>query len=144
MTCLRLASIDDLPGIKICSNRCFGEVYDDKVYAMLLSQPLSFVEVTGNGEIVGNVLVNGLHSDWDRIFSLCVLDTYRNRGLGDDLLKAAVSKLRSIGTKPITLHVRVSNFGAQKLYLKNGFHNDINIVAGYYPDGEDAYFMACH
>merc|ERR1719164_105168 len=40
-----------------------------------------------------------------------------------------------------SLHVRVSNTGAKKLYTETLNYDIVNVIDGYYQDGEDAYLM---
>lgn len=74
------------------------------------------------------------------IAKMCIKKDYRNRGLGDFLLKGALKRIDENICLSTSLEVRVSNISAIKLYEKNLFKNEL-IKKGYYSDGEDCYFM---
>jgi ribosomal-protein-alanine N-acetyltransferase len=56
------------------------------------------------------------------------------------LLKALFQVLRAKGILRLLLEVRLSNIGAQRLYLSLGF-SLVKVITAYYQDGEDAYLM---
>lgn len=72
-----------------------------------------------------------------RIFTLGVLENYRNKGVGSNLLEDLIFILKKKGAQEIGLEVRLSNVSAQQFYLKRGFI-PIWIEKGYYSDGENA------
>jgi len=75
------------------------------------------------------------------VTSLAVLEPYRRRGLALELMKQLHYHLRVHYHVPaVGLHVRQSNAAAEKLYRQFGYVCD-DRIAGYYQDGEDAYFM---
>ncbi|MBI5030696.1 MAG: ribosomal protein S18-alanine N-acetyltransferase [Chloroflexi bacterium] len=69
------------------------------------------------------------HADW------------RRRGIGELLLLAMIDGATEVGARWVTLEVRVSNTGAQRLYHKYGF-DVTGIRKRYYSDNnEDALIM---
>jgi ribosomal-protein-alanine N-acetyltransferase len=81
--------------------------------------------------------------DEAHISTLAVHPDVRKRGIGAELLKAAMRRAIALGAETVTLEVRASNKAAIRLYEKFGFE-----VVGrrrrYYRDNnEDALLMAC-
>jgi [ribosomal protein S18]-alanine N-acetyltransferase len=73
------------------------------------------------------------------ITSIAVRQKYRRHGIGEMLLIAAIDQAIALHADFATLEVRVSNTGAQALYLKHGFEH-VGERKRYYldrgPDGE--------
>jgi GNAT superfamily N-acetyltransferase len=84
-----------------------------------------------DGELVGAI--------WSRLFSadekgygyvdestpevsMAVDYAYRNRGIGGQLLKTMLAKMKSLNYKAVSLSVDIENY-AYQLYLKNGFED---------------------
>jgi [ribosomal protein S18]-alanine N-acetyltransferase len=81
------------------------------------------------------------------ITSIAVRQKYRRKGIGELLLIAAIDQAITLKADFATLEVRVSNTGAQALYVKHGFEH-VGERRKYYldrgPDGdtrEDALIM---
>ena len=75
------------------------------------------------------------------IISLAVKGEYRRQGLGQLLLLALMDEAVKQQSECITLEVRVSNYEAQRLYLKYGFVGK-GVRRAYYTDNrEDALIM---
>lgn len=93
------------------------------------------------GQIVGYVLFWVLPDDVD-VHNIAVHPSFRRRGIGRQLLQQAIAAAHSRGSPRVTLEVRKSNLGAQKLYESLGFFVT-GMRKGYYSDdGEDAITMA--
>jgi ribosomal-protein-alanine N-acetyltransferase len=94
-----------------------------------------------NERIVGYVLFWVLPDDVD-IHNIAVHPHFRRQGIGRRLLDQSIASARAMGSQRVTLEVRKSNLGAQKLYGSLGFVNT-GMRKGYYSDdGEDAITMA--
>lgn len=92
------------------------------------------------GRIVG-YLGLWLMVDEAHITNVAVRATHRRRGLAHLLLMAAFDVSRQVNANVLTLEVRASNEGAQKLYEKFGF-SVVGRRKGYYSDNrEDALIM---
>ncbi len=75
------------------------------------------------------------------ITEIAVLSPLRGQGIGELLLIGAVRASLEQGMDEVTLEARVSNFIAQRLYNKYGFH-EMGIRKNYYADNrEDAVIM---
>ncbi len=55
------------------------------------------------------------------MMNLAVLQEFRRKGIGRQLILALLDKLKQCGSHCLTLDVRVSNAPAQKLYKELGF-----------------------
>lgn len=79
------------------------------------------------GEILGFVMFSSgtevLATDATRgtIENLYVRRSYRNRGIGSDLLAAATAALESRGVDAITLDVLAANEAARRFYRRHGY-----------------------
>ncbi len=79
--------------------------------------------------------------DEAHITNIALLPGFRGRKLGEALLRKMISVAEEMGTKSMTLEVRLSNHVAQSLYRKLGFR-DGGIRKNYYSDNqEDALVM---
>ena len=75
------------------------------------------------------------------LISIAVLEEYRRRGIGSELLRRTIETARADNNiVSVYLEVRVSNEPAIRLYEKFGFRK-ARIIRAYYRDGEDAYVM---
>ena len=75
------------------------------------------------------------------ITNIAVRKAYRNRGVGDALLKRLIALAVEKEMIGLTLEVRVSNAAALRLYEKNGFTRE-GLRKNYYEDTkEDAIIM---
>ncbi|MCM2535453.1 ribosomal protein S18-alanine N-acetyltransferase [Neobacillus pocheonensis] len=74
--------------------------------------------------------------DEAHVTNVAILPEYRGRKLGEELLKKLMSVAMEMGTKSMTLEVRVSNHVAQSLYRKLGFQNG-GIRKNYYSDNQE-------
>src|SRR5579883_708708 len=79
--------------------------------------------------------------DEAHITTIAIHPDYRRRSLGEFLLLSLIDIAYTIGAKWVTLEVRVSNYTAQNLYRKYGFHES-GVRHRYYSDNqEDALIM---
>ena len=92
------------------------------------------------GHIVGYAGI-WLMVDEAHLTAIAVRKNYQGRGFGELLLIKALDIARKLGSRVMTLEVRVSNSVAQSLYRKFGFENS-GLRKRYYSDNnEDAYIM---
>ena len=78
-------------------------------------------------------------ADEAEILSIAVLPPWRQRGLGVQLLEAAISAIKQIGITYLFLEVAVNNPAGQALYAKLGFIK-VGLRKEYY-QGTDAFVM---
>jgi len=80
-------------------------------------------------------------ADEAHITTIAVSEELQRRGMGELLLLTVFDRARELYANIVTLEVRVSNTGAQNLYLKYGF-KQVGVRKAYYTDNrEDAYIM---
>ncbi|MGH7824139.1 MAG: ribosomal protein S18-alanine N-acetyltransferase [Candidatus Binatia bacterium] len=92
-------------------------------------------------KVAGYILFWLLPDEVD-IHNLAVHTAFRRRGIGRALMQRVVRQAKDRGSVRVTLEVRKSNSGAQRLYESTGFLVT-SIRKGYYSDdGEDALAMA--
>lgn len=77
--------------------------------------------------------------DEGHITNIGVLPEFRGQGIGNQLLAELVAFAKSKGLVGLTLEVRVSNVGAQKLYEQFGFMQAGRRRRYYQDNNEDAY-----
>jgi ribosomal protein S18 acetylase RimI-like enzyme len=121
-----LGKVDEIPSTRILPLRPSKvKVHDDdddeKFYSQLFNE---------EKELLGHVT------------SLAILKEFRRRGLAAELMHQLHFHLcKFYEADAVGLHVRVSNVAATKLYSKTMGYQVIDIIKGYYQDGEDAFFM---
>ena len=94
-----------------------------------------------NDEIVGFIIAD-IFEDRAEIIDVAVDVMYRNKKIGDKLVKYVVDLSKENGCESITLEVKVTNKTALKLYKNNGFEI-VSIRKKYYSNGTiDAYLMS--
>lgn len=94
-----------------------------------------------NDEVVGFILID-MFDDRAEIIDIAVSLLYRNKKIGDKLIKYVVELCRNNGCDNITLEVKVNNKPAIKLYENNDF-KVVSIRKKYYSNGKiDAYLMS--
>jgi ribosomal-protein-alanine N-acetyltransferase len=118
----------------------FEELYCDDVYEGLCAREFRWGFLAEfDGAAIGEITTE---RDDDGhlvlyIRSLSVLETYRRSGIAEGLLTFVMEACTDV--VGFTLHVRVSNAPALRLYQKLGFEI-VGTVSGFYGD-EDAYYM---
>eukprot|EP00560_Eucampia_antarctica_P006214 CAMPEP_0197825836 /NCGR_PEP_ID=MMETSP1437-20131217/2867_1 /TAXON_ID=49252 ORGANISM="Eucampia antarctica, Strain CCMP1452" /NCGR_SAMPLE_ID=MMETSP1437 /ASSEMBLY_ACC=CAM_ASM_001096 /LENGTH=416 /DNA_ID=CAMNT_0043426005 /DNA_START=73 /DNA_END=1323 /DNA_ORIENTATION=- len=77
------------------------------------------------------------------VTSLAVLKPYRRCGVAAELMRQLHHHMQQSypSAGGVGLHVRVSNVAACKLYQQGLGYEVLEVIPGYYQDGEDAYFM---
>ena len=93
-----------------------------------------------NEEIVGFIIAD-IFEDRAEIIDVAVDVMYRNKKIGDKLIKHIIDLAKENGCESITLEVKVTNKPALKLYKNNNFEI-VSIRKKYYSNGTiDAYLM---
>ncbi|KAK4695595.1 hypothetical protein P7C71_g2185, partial [Lecanoromycetidae sp. Uapishka_2] len=155
---IRVLTPADIPHVQSTNLTNLPENYFLKYYLYhALSWPqLSYVAVDVSRpkktpydppKIVGYVLakmeeepVNGIQHG--HITSLSVMRTHRRLGLAEKMMRQSQrAMVETFGAQHVSLHVRMSNIAALRLYRDTlGFEVE-KVEAKYYADGEDAYSM---
>jgi len=136
---MRLQDVDQVLGIERrsyptpWSRRAFVSELTENAYAHYLVARL--------GQRVVGYIGMWFVIDEGHITNVAVHPDARNRGVGRQLMQAAMDLARLSGGVRVTLEVRISNAVAQHLYSSLGFQT-VGVRRGYYTDnGEDAYIM---
>jgi len=147
---IRLARVDDLPGMQGCNLQNLPENYTMKYYLYhILTWPqLSYVAEDEKGRIVGYILAKmeeDLAEDQEphgHVTSISVLRSYRRLGLAKRLMIQSQESMATVfRASYVSLHVRKSNRAALSLYRDTLGFTVKDIEKKYYADGEDAYAM---
>jgi ribosomal-protein-alanine N-acetyltransferase len=95
---------------------------------------------TTEGELVSFAFIMINQNGAAHLTTIGVAPEHRRRGIAVRMLEHLERALLAKGIGTIMLEVRVSNHGAQKLYLRSGY-SVVQRIASYYSNGEDGYLM---
>lgn len=131
----------DVPAIARIENISFSQPWSKKGITDFIKQNNSVCIVAEEfGKVVGYV---GFYHVMDEgnITNLAVLPGYKRIGVGENLMRFLIEKVKELGVKGITLEVRESNEAAISLYTKLGF-DSVGIRKRFYEKPvEDAIIM---
>ncbi len=106
------------------------------------SNPETFMVAENELGIVGYIIADIRHGREGHIISVAVKESERRRGVARRLIEGVSREFEKSGVGVVKLEVRVSNLAAIALYHAMGYR-DLDIMSGYYRDGEDALRMVC-
>lgn len=140
MTKVRQYSENDLKEILAIEKASFKFPYSKELFKELLSQKWTrmLVAQTDSGKIVGYILYS-IRSPKCLLISIASAPEHRSMGVGSMLMQAFLEDVKNV-VNFIELQVGCKNLDAIKFYYKFGFKIR-GILKGYYPDGEDAFYM---
>lgn len=76
------------------------------------------------------------------ITSLAILPTFRRQGVASKLMQQVHHQMHTqYDAEQSSLHVRITNTAALRLYQESLGYNVASVIDGYYQDGEDAFLM---
>ena len=141
------ANLLDLLSLERLEQTCFaGEAFSRRLIKNHLVNPRAvvFKATAPSGEIAGNIIgvlkeERGIITG--RIFSLCVLESYRKGGVAAHLLHLLEEEWRLLNVGQLRLEVGVLNTVAQRFYLRHGYLQTLVILPGFYRNGTDALIM---
>ena len=111
----------DVAAIAELEKLCFSDPWSENSIASELNNPLSYWLVAEvDGEVAGYVGSQSVLDAAD-MMNLAVSPDYRQRGIGQALVKNLVHHLQQNNVIALLLEVRVSNAPAIALYEKMGF-----------------------
>jgi ribosomal-protein-alanine N-acetyltransferase len=138
---LRGFSVNDLTSVYDLACYTLSERYDPNLFTSIsASWPEGFTVVEspwGIKAFLLGVMTSSVHS---RVLMLAVSPEMRKKGIGTMLMDRFLEESLKKGAKILTLEVRKGNLAAMEFYKKFGFQ-PIDVIKGYYNDGEDAYQM---
>ena len=131
----------DIAQVHELEQRCFPrDTWSIEQFWTELAQPTRRYQVVASDDsIIGYSGIFILAQDSD-IQTLAVAEDQRGRGVGRQLLDAAIASAASAGARSMTLEVRADNHAAVTLYESHGFAT-ISRRSSYYPDGSDALIL---
>ena len=74
-----------------------------------------------NKTIVGYILIRKMANNTCLLDGLYVEKEYRNKGIGNSLLKEAISRIKNMNVKYVDINVMYNNIIAKHIYEKLGF-----------------------
>ncbi|KMY45985.1 alanine acetyltransferase [Bacillus sp. FJAT-27916] len=138
----RAMTLEDLDDVMEVEHASFTLPWSREAFynELVNNQYAVYLVVEDRGRVIGYggqwVILDEGH-----ITNIALLPAYRGYGLGEELMIRMMGTAKSMGVKRMTLEVRVTNHGAQKLYRKMGFQEG-GIRKNYYTDNmEDALVM---
>ena len=138
---LRGFSINDLSSVYDLACITLSERYDPNLLTTISnSWPEGFIVVEspwGIKAFLLGVMTSSVHA---RVLMLAVSSEMRRKGIGTLLMRRFMEECHKKGAKVITLEVRKGNLAAMEFYKRFSFQ-PIDVIKGYYNDGEDAYQM---
>ena len=135
-------TIDDIAGVQEVERSSFPVPWPANAFRHELTQNKNarYIVAREGGQIVGYAGL-WLMVDEAHITTFAVLPEHRRRRIGERLLQRLFDIADEMGAEWLTLEVRVSNIGAQRLYEKYGFRR-AGVRRRYYSDNnEDALIM---
>lgn len=141
------ANLLDLLAIEQLEKDCFPtEAFSRRLIKNLfLSAKSVIIKATyPAGEVIGNII--GITKKENnvsvgRIFSLCVLDEHRKKGIATRLVQLLEEEFSLRGIKKIGLEVSIHNTIAQQFYKRLGYSMSTIVLPDFYNDGTDALVM---
>ena len=110
-----------IPQIANLEKLCFSDPWSESVVSEELDNQLSLWLVAVDGDcVVGYVGSQSVLGESD-MMNIAVAPNYRRQGVAAALIEELVRQLKAGGNHSLTLEVRLSNYGAIKLYEKLGF-----------------------
>jgi ribosomal-protein-alanine N-acetyltransferase len=138
---LRGFSSSDLSSVYDLACSTLSERYDPNLFCTIsASWPEGFTVIEspwGIKAFLLGVMTSSVHA---RVLMLTVAPEMRRKGIGTMLMRHFVEECAKKGAKVLTLEVRKGNVAAMDFYKKFGFQ-PVDVIKGYYNDGEDAYQM---
>ena len=135
-------TLDDIDGVQVVERSSFPVPWPANAFRHELTQNKNarYVVAREAGAIVGYAGL-WLMVDEAHITTFAVLPEHRRRRIGERMLQRLFDVADEVGAEWLTLEVRVSNLGAQRLYEKYGFRR-AGVRRRYYSDNnEDALIM---
>ena len=134
--------LEDIPAVQVVENASFPLPWPANAFRHELTQNKNaHYIVAREGEHIVGYAGLWLSLDEAHITTFAVLPEYRRRKIGERMLLAIFERAERLGAEWLTLEVRASNLGAQRLYEKYGFR-PAGIRRRYYSDNnEDAIIM---
>lgn len=120
---------------------CFSDPWSIHSIASELENKLSLWVVAMDGDRLAGYVGSQSVMGWADMMNLAVAPDYRKKGIGEQLVKELIRRLKMQQVTCLTLEVRASNAPAIRLYDKLGFV-EVGSRPGYYHNPkEDALIL---
>ena len=131
-----------LRGIMAIERQVYPRPWSPSLFIAEMSDPSnrSYIVARIGRDIVGYA---GMicYGDEAHVTTIAVDPVHQRRKIGTRLLSELIQTAIEMGARAVSLEVRVSNWGAQRLYTRFGFR-PVGVRKGYYQEtGEDALVM---
>ena len=137
--CIRPGRVEDAPALRKLERENFTDPWSEEGLATSLASPLYYIRVAEQaGEIFGYLIASRV-LDEGELIRIAVSPDKRVRGVGKAMTRAMMEE--NPATKTWRLDVRVSNYGAIKLYESLGFKAVIRRRNYYEKPAEDGIMM---
>ena len=120
---------------------CFSSPWSENSVASELKNPLALWLVAVDGDTVVGYIGSQTVLDETDMMNVAVHPDYRRQGIAEALVLELVSRLKALGSRCLSLEVRVSNEPARMLYEKLGFALMGKRPRYYSNPREDAYIL---
>ncbi len=133
----------DVPFVAAIVADALHEHYDPSLYHSLSAEwPDGFLVAVDPRDIPLAFLLGVCQVPREaRILMFAVDRPWRTRGIGHRLMSTFLQRCRDRGHRRVTLEVRVSNATAIRFYTRFEY-SVVDLLRGYYSDGENGYQMA--
>jgi ribosomal-protein-alanine N-acetyltransferase len=135
---MEVRDLAEVQAIEVCSfsNPWHKATFLGEIQNRSIAYPYAAVSDAGH-KVIGYILF-WLINDEAQVNNIAVHPDYRGQGIGEELMRFALDKIRHLRGTFVTLEVRQSNSPAVKLYEKLGF-TLLGVRKGYYQNpAEDA------
>lgn len=132
----------DLLSVHRIEQESFGQPWPYDAFENLLEEP-AFLVAERDGAIAGYAVADvtpNFGRDVGHLKDIAVHPDARGEGIGRQLLRSTLVRLRAQGAMVTKLEVRAGNDPARELYISEGFE-PLRRVPRYYQNGEDAVVM---
>ena len=132
---------DHVAAVAALEKICFADPWSERSVASELDNKLALWLVAVDGGAVAGYVGSQTVLDETDMMNVAVYPDYRRQGIAEKLIQELVVRLRSLGSRCLTLEVRASNGPAIALYEKLGF-TQVGLRKNYYRNPrEDALIL---
>lgn len=138
---IRKITQEDLTAAVAIESACFRQNWSTAMLEESFASAWNlFLGAEEEGKLIGYGLLSVIAGEGE-VLRIAVLEGFRQRGIGRELLEVMAEAARQKGAEGLTLEVRESNLAARKLYLCAGFQEEGRRKDYYREPKEDAIIM---
>ncbi len=133
----------DLETLSAIDRSCFpaSVAYSRQELESFITQPNSRTWVAVEGEtVLGFLVADRLSKDVGHVITIDVLEAWRRRGIGNQLMAAVEQWADTLGLRLIYLETAENNVTAQRFYEARGYRK-AKMLHDYYANGAAAWVM---